>query len=205
VHVEPNKCRAGLNEVEMLADLIRNNRSYRRFHQEISIELETLKKLVDLTRFCASAANLQPLKYILSCKPEMNAVIFEQLSWAAYLKEWAGPPEGERPAAYIVMLGDTTVAKSFGCDHGIVGQTILLGAVEKGLGGCMIGSVRRKELGEALAVPEHLQILLVIALGKPKETVVIETVGSDGDIKYWRDDQGVHHVPKRSLDEIIVG
>jgi nitroreductase len=205
VHVEPNKCRAGLNEVEMLADLIRNNRSYRRFHQEISIELETLKKLVDLTRFCASAANLQPLKYILSCKPEMNAVIFEQLSWAAYLKEWAGPPEGERPAAYIVMLGDTTVAKSFGCDHGIVGQTILLGAVEKGLGGCMIGSVRRKELGEALAIPEHLQILLVIALGKPKETVVIETVGSDGDIKYWRDDQGVHHVPKRSLDEIIVG
>jgi nitroreductase len=205
VHVEPNKCRAGLNEVEMLADLIRNNRSYRRFHQEISIELETLKKLVDLTRFCASAANLQPLKYILSCKPEMNAVIFEQLSWAAYLKEWAGPPEGERPAAYIVMLGDTTVAKSFGCDHGIVGQTILLGAVEKGLGGCMIGSVRRKELGEALAILEHLQILLVIALGKPKETVVIETVGSDGDIKYWRDDQGVHHVPKRSLDEIIVG
>lgn len=195
----------GLNEVEMLADLVRNNRSYRRFHQEIAIELETLKKLVDLTRYCASSANLQPLKYILSCEPDTNAVIFEQLSWAAYLKEWAGPPEGERPSAYIVVLGDTSVTKSFSCDHGIVSQTILLGAAEKGLGGCMIGSVRRKKLAEALAIPKHLQILLVIALGKPKETVVIETVGSEGDIKYWRDDQGVHHVPKRPLDDIIVG
>ena len=195
----------GLNEVEMLADLVRKNRSYRRFHQEIAIDLETLKKFVDLTRYCASSANLQPLKYILSCKPDMNAVIFEQLSWAGYLKEWAGPPEGERPSAYIVVLGDTTVTKSFSCDYGIVSQTILLGAAEKGLGGCMIGSVRRKKLAEALAIPEHLQILLVIALGKPKETVVIETVGSNGDIKYWRDDQDVHHVPKRSLDDIIVG
>ena len=194
----------GLKEVEMIADLVRNNRSYRRFHEEVSIELETLKELVDLTRYCASAANFQPLKYILSCDPEKNAAVFEQLGWAGYLKDWAGPPEGERPAAYIIVLGDTTVAKSFGCDHGIVGQTILLGAAEKGLGGCMIGSVRRKELREAFAIPVHLEILLVIALGKPKETVVIETVGPDGDIKYWRDDQGVHHVPKRSLDEIIV-
>ncbi|UCD87528.1 MAG: nitroreductase family protein [Desulfobacterales bacterium] len=189
----------------MLIDLVRNNRSYRRFHQEVSIVIETLKELVELTRYCASAANLQPLKYVLSCEPQRNAAIFEHVSWAGYLKEWPGPSEGERPAAYIIVLGDTTVVKSFGCDHGIVGQTILLGAAEKGLGGCMIGSVRRKELREALTIPVHLDILLVIALGKPKERVVIETVEPDGDIKYWRDDQGVHHVPKRSLDEIIVG
>jgi nitroreductase len=191
--------------VRVISELVRNNRSYRRFHQEVSVEPETLEALVDLTRYCASAANLQPLKYILSCEPEKNASIFDRLGWAGYLTDWAGPPEGERPAAYIIVLGDTTVTKSFGCDHGIAGQTILLGAAEKGLGGCMIGSVRCKELRQTLSIPEHLEILLVIALGKPKETVVIETVGAGGDIKYWRDDQGVHHVPKRSLDEIIVG
>jgi nitroreductase len=164
-----------------------------------------LKELVDLTRYCASAANLQPLKYILSCEPENNASIFGHLGWAGYLTGWAGPVEGERPSAYIVVLGDTTVTKSFGCDHGIACQTILLGAAEKGLGGCMIGSVRRKELRQAFSIEEHLEILLVIALGKPKESVVIESVGPAGDIKYWRDEEGIHHVPKRSLDEIIIG
>lgn len=187
----------------MIAELVRNNRSYRRFYQEVSIELQTLKELVDLSRYCASAANLQPLKYILSCEREKNALIFRHLAWAAYLKDWPGPAEGERPAAYIIVLGDTTLARSFGCDHGIVCQTMLLAATERGLGGCIMGSVRRKELREALSIPGHLEILLVIALGKPKETVVIDTVGPDGDIKYWRDSQGVHHVPKRSLYEII--
>jgi nitroreductase len=188
----------------MIADLVRTNRSYRRFYQEVSIEHETLKELVGLTRHCASAANLQPLRYILSWAPEKNALIFKHLAWAGYLKDWKGPAEGERPSGYIIVLGDTTITKSFGCDHGIASQTILLGATEKGLGGCMIGSIKRKELHEALAIPGHLEILLAIALGKPKETVVIETVGSDGNIKYWRDSQDVHHVPKRSLDEIIV-
>ena len=189
----------------MIADLVRTNRSYRRFYQEVSIEHKTLKELVGLTRHCASAANLQPLKYLLSCAPEKNALVFKHIAWAGYLKEWKGPPEGERPSAYIIVLGDTIIAKSFGCDHGIASQTILLGATEKGLRGCMIGSVKRKKLCQALSIPGHLEILLVIALGKPKETVVIETVGPDGNIKYWRDSQDVHHVPKRPLDEIIVG
>ena len=189
----------------MFADLVCKNRSYRRFYQEIPIECETLKELVGLTRYCASAANLQPLKYILSCDPERNALIFKHLAWAAYLQEWEGPPEGERPSAYVIVLGDTTLTKSFGCDHGIASQTILLGAIEKGLGGCMVGSVNRKELRRALSIPEHLEILLVIALGKPKETVVVETVRPGGNIKYWRDSQDVHHVPKRSVEELIVG
>lgn len=189
----------------MIAELVRKTRSYRRFHQEVSIDHKTLEGLVDLTRCCASAANLQPLKYILSSDPEKNAVIFKHLAWAGYLKDWAGPEEGERPSAYIIVLGDTTITKSFGCDYGITSQTILLGATEKGLGGCMVGSVRRKELRQAFSIPGHLEILLVIALGKPRETVAIETVGPDGDIKYWRDSDGVHHVPKRSLEEVIVG
>ena len=188
----------------MIKDLILKNRSYRRFHQEVPIELETLRELVDLARCSASATNRQPLKYILSCDGETNAVIFTHLAWAAYLKDWEGPAEGERPAAYIIVLGDTTITKSFGCDHGIACQTILLGATEKGLGGCMIGSVKRRELRKALEIPKHLEILLVLAIGKPMETVVIETVGQDGDIKYWRDSRKVHHVPKRSLDELIV-
>lgn len=188
----------------MIADLVRNNRSYRRFYQEIPMESKILEELVGLTRYCASAANLQPLKYILSCGLEKNALIFKHLAWAAYLKDWKGPPEGERPSAYIIVLSDMTITKSIGCDHGIAAQTILLGATEKGLGGCMIGSIKRKELGQALSIPGHLEILLVIALGKPKEIVVIETVGPDGNIKYWRDRQDVHHVPKRTLDELIV-
>lgn len=122
----------------MIAELVRNNRSYRRFYQEVSIELQTLKELVDLSRYCASAANLQPLKYILSCEREKNALIFRHLAWAAYLKDWPGPAEGERPAAYIIVLGDTTLARSFGCDHGIVCQTMLLAATERGLGGCIM-------------------------------------------------------------------
>ncbi len=188
----------------MIADLVRNNRSYRRFCQEVPIENETLKELVGLTRYCASAANLQPLKYMLSSDPEKNALIFRHLAWAGYLKDWKGPSEGERPSAYIIVLGDTTIAKSFGCDHGIACQTILLGAVEKGLGGCMIGSVKRRELREAIAIPAHLDILLVVAVGKPKQTVVIDTVGPDANIKYWRDSKDVHHVPKRPLEEIII-
>jgi nitroreductase len=191
-------------EAKMIADLVRKNRSYRRFYQGVSIEHDTLKELVELTRYCASAANLQPLKYMLSCDPEKNSLIFRHLAWAGYLRDWEGPTEGERPSAYIVVFCDTTIAKSAGCDHGIAGQTILLGAVEKGLGGCMVGSVKRKELREALDIPEHLEILLVLALGKPKETAVIETVGPAGNIRYWRDSEGVHHVPKRSLDDIIV-
>jgi len=189
----------------MIKDLITKSRSYRRFFQEVVTDRRILRELVELARLSPSAANLQPLKYILSCDPKKNALIFPHLGWAGYLKDWPGPAEGERPSAYIIILGDTEITRSFGCDHGIVAQSILLGAAEKGLGGCIIGTVKREELRRALALPARYEILLVLALGKPKETVVIEPVGTSGDIKYWRDNQGVHHVPKRSLDSIIIG
>jgi nitroreductase len=188
----------------MLKDLVLKNRSYRRFYQEVSIEVETLRELVDLARLSASAMNLQPLKYVLSCEPRKNALIFSHLGWASYLKDWPGPSEGERPSAYIIVLGDTEISRAFGCDHGIAAQSILLGATERGLGGCMIATVKRQELSQALDIAPRYEILLVIALGKPKETVVIEEVGPNGDTKYWRDSQGVHHVPKRALDGIII-
>ncbi len=188
----------------MIRDLILKNRSYRRFYQEVDIKLDTLRELVDLARLSAAAANMQPLKYILSCEPQKNSLIFSHLAWARYLKGWPGPCEGERPSAYIVILGDTEISRSFGCDHGIAAQSILLGATEKGLGGCMIASIEKEGLLKTLEIPPRYEILLVLALGKPKETVVIETVGPSGDIKYWRDSKGVHHVPKRPLDDIII-
>ncbi|MBM4447484.1 MAG: nitroreductase family protein [Chloroflexi bacterium] len=189
----------------MLKEIVRKNRSYRKFYQDVPIELETLRELVDLARLSASALNLQPLKYVLSCEPKRNALIFPLLGWAAYLKDWPGPDEGERPSAYIIMLGDTEISRNFGCDHGIAAQSILLGATEKGLGGCMIATVKRQELSQALGIAPQYEILLVIAIGKPKETVVIDKIGPDGDVKYWRDSQDVHHVPKRTLDDIIIG
>ena len=189
----------------MIRDLVMQNRTYRRFYQEVAVEHQMLQELVDLARLSASAANLQPLKYILSCEPQKNALIFPHLGWAGYLKDWPGPCEGERPSAYIIILGDTQISQSFGYDHGIAAQSILLGATEKGLGGCIIGTVQGQQLCKALDIPSHYEILLVLALGKPGETVVIEAVGLTGDVRYWRDSDGVHHVPKRGLDDIILG
>jgi nitroreductase len=187
-----------------IRELVLKNRSYRRFYQDHRVDRDTLLELVDLARHSASGNNLQPLKFFLSADPETNATIFPCTRWAGSLKDWAGPEEGERPSAYIVILGDKDISDSFGVNHGIAAQSILLGATEKGLGGCMIGSVQRVVLHRELGLAENLHILLVIALGKPKETVVIDPVGPDGSITYWRDDESVHHVPKRSLDELII-
>lgn len=188
----------------MIKDLVRKNRTYRRFYEDFIIERNTLEELVDLARLSASAANRQPLKYILSCEKNKNDSIFPTLAWAGYLKDWPGPGEGERPSAYIIMLVDTEISKNYWCDPGIAAQSILLGATEKGLGGCIFGSVKRDELRSALKIEERYEILYVLAIGKPKEKVVFETVGADGNIKYWRDSLGVHHVPKRTLEEIIL-
>jgi len=189
----------------MIRELVQRNRSYRRFYEEVRIELATLRELVNLARLSASGGNRQPLKYYLSVESLTNEKIFRTLTWAVYLKNWRGPAEGERPAAYIIVLGDTKIATTFGCDHGIACQSILLGAVERGLGGCIVGSIKRDELRSALNIPEHLEILLAIALGKPKDVVVLEPLGPEGDIRYWRDEDGVHHVPKRSLEDLVVG
>ena len=188
----------------MIRDLIIKNRSYRRFYEEVGIKLDTLKELVDLARLSASAMNAQPLKYILSCEPERNSLIFPHLVLGAYLKDWSGPSEGERPAAYIIILGDTVRSRFLAYDAGIAAQNILLGATEKSLGGCIIASIDREGLRKALDIASKYEILLVLVLGKPREKVLIETVGPNGETKYWRDVKGVHHVPKRPLDDIII-
>lgn len=188
----------------MLHDLVRKSRSYRRFDENYLIDEATLRELVDLARLSPSGANRQPLKFRLVTDPATRAAVFPTLRWAGYLKDWPGPGEGERPTGYIVILGDKSIATHFGVDHGIAAQSIMLGAAEKGLGGCIIASFERETLRQVLQLPEQYELLLVLALGKPIEQVVIEPVGPDGDIKYWRDEQQVHHVPKRSLEDLIV-
>ena len=184
-------------------EAIIRNRSFRRFDQSHRIPESTLRDLVDLARCSATATNRQPLKFMLSADPAKNERIFKTVGFARQLT-WSGPAEGERPSAYIIILGDTDLTKNFGCDHGIAAQSILLGAVELGLGGVMLGSANKDVLRAELKIAEKYEILLVIALGKPKETVVIEKMPADGKTAYWRDEKGVHHVPKRSLDELIV-
>ena len=185
-------------------NLVYNSRTRRRFYQEHPVTRQTLEDLVDLARLAPSGSNRQPLKYALVSDPALNARVFPLLGWAAYLKDWPGPEEGERPSAYIVILGDPAISASFGVDHGIAAQTIMLGAAEQGLGGCIIATVKHDELRRVLSLPEALQILLVLALGVPKEEVVVDPVGPDGDIRYYRDADGVHHVPKRALKDILV-
>ena len=189
----------------MIKDLILKNRSYRRFYQDVPVDEKTLRELVDLARNSASASNRQPLKYILSCDPAKNAKIFPLIGFAGSLPNWGGPFEGERPSAYIIILLDTEIAKAAGCDHGIAAQSILLGATEKGLGGCMHGSAKKPELMKALNISEKYEIQLVISLGKPKEKVMLEPLGPERKTTYYRDAEQTHHVPKRTLDEIIIG
>ena len=186
-----------------IKELIIETRTFRRFIQKAWIGRSTLRRLVDLGRLSASGGNLQPLKYYLSADQKLNALIFPCLKWAGYLRDWPGPSEGERPSAYIIILGDTTISRGFGCDYGIAAQSIMLGATESGLGGCIIGSIDRALLRKALKISNRYEILIVLALGKPKEKVLLERV-SGGNIKYWRDSKGKHHVPKRSLNEIII-
>ena len=188
----------------MLKDLITANRSTRRFDETHTVDRDTLVELVDLARLSGSGGNAQPLKFILSADAETNAAIFPHLAWAGFLKDWEGPTPGERASAYIVIVCDTEILSGAGVDHGIAAQSILLGAVEKGLAGCMIGAINHTGLRKALDLDNRYDILLVLAIGKPAETIQVEPMPSDGKTTYWRDEQSVHHVPKRSLDEIIL-
>lgn len=188
----------------MFLDMVKGNRSYRRFYEKEKVEREDLLRLIDLARLSPSGANRQSLRYFISCDPEHNEKVFPSLGWAAYFKEWPGPDAGERPSAYIIMVQDKGYKMVSAIDPGIAAQSILLGAVEIGLGGCMIANINKEKLQAALNIPGHFEILLVIAIGKPKEKVVIDELSPDGDIKYWRDENQVHHVPKRKLTDIVM-
>lgn len=194
----------------MLRDIVQNSRSVRRFHGDRKIEEAQLIELIDLARLTPSGANKQPLKYIATCNENVCDEIYKTLGWAGYLSDWDGPIPTERPTGYIIMLRDNNITKAMTFDEGIAAQTIFLGAREMGLGGCFIGNIKRNELRNVLDISEDYvisgdyEISLVIALGYPKEEVVIDEIDKDMDIKYWRDEKQVHHVPKRKLEDIII-
>lgn len=189
----------------MLKDLVSKSRTIRRFYENERISDETLRELVDLARLTPSTANSQALKFKLCNTPEENAKVFETLSWAGALPDWDGPVEGERPSAYILILCDLTLGKNKLYDDGITAQTIMLGAAEMGLGGCILGNVLRSRLASLLSIDTNrYSIDLVLALGKPKEQVVLVPVKEDGDIRYYRDENQIHYVPKRALSDLIL-
>ena len=192
-----------------LKELVYKNRSYRRFDESYEIKKQQLIDLVDLARMSPSPKNLQALKYKICTNRDLNNQIFKSLAWAGYLKDWSGPEQGERPSGYIFILADKTISNDFRKDFlytasGYVAQSMLLGAVSLGLGGCTIAAFKHKELKKSIDLPEYLDILLVLALGKPKENIIITNVDEQNNIKYWRDAEENHYVPKRNLNDLIV-
>ena len=185
-----------------LKETVLKNRSYRRFYQDRKVSVKELEELVDIARNVASGANRQPLRYKVVCDASDNEKVFSTLKWAAALTDWDGPKEGEKPAGYIIICSPVDVQAPR--DEGIAAQTILLSATEKGLGGCMFASVNIPKLNEELSIPEGMTARLVIALGYPKEQVVIDEVSEGANLKYYRDDNQVHHVPKLKLENVLL-
>ena len=192
----------------MIHDLVRRTRTVRRFKQEQTISPELLQSLLDMARLGGSARNAQSLKYMVIIDRQRRDLLFPLLAWAGYLPHWPGPVEGERPAAYVVCLLDTTLQKGpeteAHFDLGIATQNLLLGAAEQGIFGCRIGAFSPVKVQQLLNLEAQYTPLLVVALGYAAEEVVLEEVKGDGDIRYWHDEQGVHHVPKRKLADILI-
>jgi nitroreductase len=193
----------------MIDNLVRRTRTVRRFEEDKPIRQELLNQLIDLARLGGSARNAQSLKYLVITEREVRERFFPLLAWAGYLPHWPGPEAGERPSAYVVCLLDSTLQKGpeteAHFDLGIASQNLLLGAAVEGVFGCRIGAFSADKVQRLLNVPERYKAILVIALGYPAEKVVLEEVGEDGDIRYWHDEQGVHHVPKRKLADLLLG
>ncbi len=182
--------------------LVKRTRSYRRFKEDEPLDPRVLKGLVELVRYCPSVANLQPLRFLLVTDSGERDQLFPLLRWAAYLSHWPGPAPGQWPAAYIVVCSDRALSSNCSVDVGIASQVIRMGAMDEGIGSCLIGSFDRKEVKSLLGIGPGLGIELVIALGRPGETVVTEELG--GSTRYYRDAKGVHHVPKPGLKQLLV-
>lgn len=193
-----------MESYDLLKELLVSDRSIRRFKHSRPIGRDVLLKLVDLTRYCASGRNLQPLRYCLVVDQDKCSVVFPTLAWAGYYKDWAGPEPEERPVAYLVQCLDTELASTCLCDDGLQLQAITLGAAALGLGACIIKSFNKAKLINILDIPERYMPLYVLALGYPAETAAIVPMKEDGDIRYYRDSSDRQCVPKRSLDDIII-
>lgn len=186
--------------------LVKKNRSYRGFDEQAPVTRAQLERLVEYARFCPSSINNQALKFYLSCTKEANAKLQPLTGWARRLKGMRLPHPGHCPTGFVVICYDSAIpggAARYAKDVGIAAQTMLLGAVEMGLGGCMIGNFEPQKVADALGLPAGLEPVLILALGKPDEQVVL-TDAQNGEVGYYRDEQDVHYVPKRPLAELIV-
>jgi nitroreductase len=188
-----------------LLEMIKDNRSYRRFNNSIEISDELMEELVDAARLSQSAANAQPLRYIAVNSKEMCDKIYPHLRWAGRLKDWDGPEENERPTAYMIVLADTEAPKvaSPQVDSGLAMQNICLYATSKGVGSCMIGNFLKKEIRPLLDIDERYEMLWIVALGYPVENVVL-TDCEEGNVAYYRDGQGNHFVPKYKKEDVLL-
>lgn len=193
-----------MTQFETFRDLLKRDRTVRRFDQSRPMSRDQLLQLVDLTRYCASGRNLQPLRYRIVSGEAECAALFPALAWAGYYKDWAGPADGERPTAYLVQCLDTDLTSNPLCDDGLQLQAITLGACVMGLGCCIIKSFNRKLITDTLSLPANLAPLYILALGYPAESVKIVDMKEDGDIRYFRDDHDCQCVPKRSLKDLII-
>lgn len=194
-------------EFEKLKELMRRNRTVRKFKEDVEVTRRTLVELVALTRYCASGRNAQPLRYVAVNDAETKERVFPLLKWAGYYTDWDGPEEGERPAAYLIQCLDTHYGEDCLCDDGLQLEAITLGLTSLGLCGCIIKAFNAPRLSEVLNIDSRYKPRYVLAIGKPAEEVRLEDMDGtdDADFKYFRTADGVHHVPKRPLDEILIG
>ncbi len=191
----------------MLLDLVKANRSYRGYDESRYITTEELMSFVELARLTPSSVNAQPLKYYLVNEKEEVAVVQKMTKWAKALPQLSLPHAGECPTAFIIICQDLNLGESlarYQKDIGITAQTMLLGAVEIGLGGCMIGNFSAAEVKETLNLSENIAPVLIVAFGKPMEDITLVEIEEGESHKYYRDDNDVHYVPKRKLCDIII-
>ena len=182
-------------------EAILNRRTIRRFDEKKEIPLELLERMVNAARVAPSASNLQPWDFIVVNEKELCDKIFPHLRWAGYIAPEGDPPQGMRPAAYIVLVANPGINKNWQHDFGAAAENIMLCAVEMGIGSCWLGSINRKKIKEILNIPDDREVDTLIALGYPKEKSIVEE--EKGSIKYWKDENKVMHVPKRALSEIM--
>ncbi len=184
----------------MIYEKIIRRRSIRRYRRK-EVPKEILLKCVDAARLSPSAANRQPLKYVIVNDGKLARETFTTLHWAGYLPDYQ-PSEEEMPSAYIIILLDRNIRKNPGHDAGIAAMSISMVAYDEGLGSCILGAIDRKKLRRILDLKDDLGIVLVVSLGYPAENPVLEKV-EKRNIKYRLDTKGVLHVPKRSLEDIV--
>ena len=181
-------------------EAILSRRSIRRFQQK-PISLELLNRFVNGARLAPSAANLQPLGFLIVNDTNLCKEVFETLGWAAYIKPKWTPSENERPVAYIIMLIGDQNNKYYARDVSLASENIVLAAEEEGIGSCILLNVNRDKLREILRIPESILIDSVISLGyKAEKSIVVEYKDS---VEYWRDENQVLHVPKKKLEDVL--